>query len=258
MTDPALEAAEKMRRLLASAQTALGDPEPFTFAGKELAPAQVVAVLEPYLTEARRARINAVLAERTYTVVPVVEGLVNTGNVSAVMRTAEALGFQAFHIVTHEAHDEGIRYKTSERTTQGADKWLDVWRWPTPETCLLPLKAQGYEVVVTHLDARAVPLSEIDFTQKTALVFGNERDGVSEQMLALADRTCVVPMAGFTRSFNISVAAALCLYHARRDRLSRQGFHGDLTEAQREMLRAVFTLKSVRSARQILTRAVTS
>ncbi len=256
MTDPALEAAEEMRRLLASAQTALGDAEPFTFAGKRLAPAQVVAVLEPYLTEARLARIEAVLAERTYTVAPVVEGLVNTGNVSAVMRTAEALGFQAFHIITHEAHDEGVRYKMSERTTQGADKWLDVWPWLTPQACVRHLKAQGYEVVVTHLDARAVPISEIDFTQQTALVFGNERDGVSPEMLALADRTCLVPMAGFTQSFNISVAAAVCLYHARQDRLARQGFHGDLTEAQREMLRAVFFLKSVRSARQILTRAV--
>ena len=63
MTDPAHEAAEELRQLLASAQTALGDPEPFTFAGKQLAPAQVVAALEPYLTEARRARIDAVLAD---------------------------------------------------------------------------------------------------------------------------------------------------------------------------------------------------
>lgn len=258
MTDPALDAAEEMQRLLASAQTALGETDPFTFAGKRLTPARVVEILSPYLTEARRARIEAVLAERTYTVAPVVEGLINTGNVSAVMRTAEALGFQAFHIITHEDHDEGVRYKTSERTTQGADKWLDVWRWPSPQDCVKHLKAQGCEVVVTHLDARAVPISEIDFTRQTALVFGNERDGTSEAMLALADRTCVVPMAGFTQSFNISVAAAVCLYHAHRDRLARQGFHGDLTEAQREMLRAVFFLKSVRSARQILERAITS
>lgn len=255
MNDPALDGAEEMHRLLASAQTAPGAFGSFTFAGKRRTPAAVVAALAPYLTEARRARIEAVLAERTYTVAPVVEGLINTGNVSAVMRTAEALGFQAFHVVTHEAHDDGAPYKTSPRTTQGADKWLDVWGWPTPQACVAHLKAQGYEVVVTHLDARAVPLSEIDFTRKTALVFGNERDGVSEAMLALADRTCVVPVAGFTQSFNISVAAAVCLYHARRDRLARQGFHGDLTEAQRAALRAAFFVKSVRRARQILTRA---
>ena len=256
MTDPALEAAEAMQRLLASTQALRDAPDPFTVAGRRLSPAQVVEMLMPYLTEARSARIDAVLAGRTYTVAPVVEGLINTGNISAVMRTAEALGFQAFHLVMHQEHDDGVRYKTSDRTTQGADKWLDVWRWPSPQACVMHLKAQGYEVVVTHLDARAVPISEIDFTQQTALVFGNERDGVSPEMLALADRTCLVPMAGFTKSFNISVAAAVCLYHARHDRLARQGFHGDLTDPQREMLRAVFFLKSVRSARQILTRAV--
>ena len=254
MTDPTLEAAAAMQRLLASTQTL--HEAAFTIAGRRLSPAQVTEILAPYLTEARSARIDAVLAERTYTVAPVVEGLINTGNVSAVMRTAEALGFQAFHIITHEEHDDGVRYKTSARTTQGADKWLDVWRWPSPEACVTHLKAQGYTVVVTHLDDRAVPIDTLDFTQKTALVFGNERDGVSEAMLALADRTCLVPMAGFTQSFNISVAAAVCLYHARQDRLARQGRHGDLAEAQRETLRALFYLKSVRRAAQILERAI--
>ena len=256
MTDPALEATEAMRRLLASTQALRDAPDPFTVAGRRLTPAQVIEILTAYLTEARRARIDTVLAGRTYTVAPVVEGLINTGNISAVMRTAEALGFQAFHLITHPEHDEGVRYKTSERTTQGADKWLDVWRWPSPQACVGHLKAEGYQIVVTHLDDRAVPIDTIDFTQKTALVFGNERDGASEAMLALADRTCIVPMAGFTQSFNISVAAAVCLYHARQDRLTRQGRHGDLTEAQREILRALFYLKSVRHPRQILERAL--
>ncbi|MFQ5572439.1 MAG: TrmH family RNA methyltransferase, partial [Rhodothermales bacterium] len=176
--------------------------------------------------------------------------------VSAVMRTAEALGFQAFHVITHEEQEDGVRYKSSERVTQGAEKWLDVWQWPTPEACVSRLKTQGYRVVATHLDARARPIDEIDFTQKTALVFGNERDGISPELLALADASCIVPMAGFTQSFNISVAAALCLYHARRDRLARRGCHGDLTEAQREALRALFYLKSVRQARAIMARAL--
>ena len=186
MTDPALEAAEAMHRLLASTQALRDAPDPFTVAGRRLSPAQVIEILTAYLTEARRTRIDTVLAGRTYTVAPVVEGLINTGNISAVMRTAEALGFQAFHLITHPEHDEGARYKTSERTTQGADKWLDVWRWPSPEACTAHLKAEGYQVVVPHLDDRAVPIDTIDFTQKTALVFGNERDGASEATLALA------------------------------------------------------------------------
>ncbi len=250
MPDPADDAAEEMRQLLDAAPPADG----FTFAGRTLAPARVVEILAPYLTERRCARIEAVLAGRTYTVAPVVEGLVNTGNVSAVMRTAEALGYQAFHVVAPA--EDAARYKSSARVTQGAQKWLDVRLWDGPEACVEALKKQGYRVVVTHLNARAVPIAEIDFTQPTALVFGNERDGVSAQMLALADRTCRVPTPGFTRSFNISVAAAVCLYHARQDRLARQGFHGDLPPEACAALRACFYVQSVRHAQEILARAV--
>lgn len=235
---PDLDARAAMERLLRAAlpaETGAWTPE------------VVVERLRPYLSPARQARIEAVLDGRTYTVAPVVEGLVNTGNVSAVMRSAEALGFQPFHIITGPA-----RFKQSKRTTQGAEKWLDVHVWPTPAACVAHLRARGYAIVATHLDPTAVPLDTLDFTQKTALVFGNERDGVSEALLALADRRCVIPTPGFVESFNISVAAAVALYHAYRDRLARQGRHGDLTEAERAHLRAGFYLRAVRHAGRIL------
>ena len=138
MTNTAREASEEMQRLLEAAQAGPDDAAAFTVAGQRLTPPQVIEILAPYLTEERRSRIDVVLAGRTYGVVPVVEGLINTGNVSAVMRTAEALGFQAFHIIMHDEHDEGIRYKTSGTHHAGGDKWLDVWRWPSPEACVAP------------------------------------------------------------------------------------------------------------------------
>ncbi|GIV60534.1 MAG: tRNA (guanosine(18)-2'-O)-methyltransferase [Rhodothermaceae bacterium] len=225
--------------------------DPLVIDGRRLAPEAVVAILRPYLTDERAARIEAVLDGRTYTVVPVVEGLVDTGNVSAVMRSAEALGYQAFHIITGPE-----RFKTSKRTTQGADKWLDVHTWRTPADAVAYLKAAGYAVVATHLDDTALPIDAFDFTQRTALVFGNERDGVSEELLALADRRCIIPTPGFVESFNISVAAAVSLYHAYRDRLARQGYHGDLTAEERARLRARFYARSVRHARALLRQAL--
>jgi tRNA (guanosine-2'-O-)-methyltransferase len=215
-----------------------------------LPPRRVIDVLRPYLSDARFARINEVVAERTYTVVPVVEGLINTGNVSAVMRSAEALGFQAFHLVTGDGF-----YKHSQRTSQGAEKWLDVHQWTTPEACIAHLKAAGYAVVATHLDETAVPIGAVDFTQPTALVFGNEQEGISPAMQALADRRCIIPMAGFVQSFNISVAAAVALYHARQDRIARQGYHGDLPATVQEQLCAAFCVRSVKHAARILRRA---
>jgi tRNA (guanosine-2'-O-)-methyltransferase len=205
--------------------------------------AQVVAWLQPYLTDQRRTRIEHVLAERTYTVVPVVEGLANTGNISAVMRSAEALGYQGFGIIKGNVQ----KYKTSERTSQGADKWLDIWTWPTATEAISALKAAGYRIVATTLQ-EAVPINAFDFTVPTALVFGNEAEGVSQELLTQADARCVIPIVGFTQSFNISVAAAIALYHAQRDRETRQGRHGDLSPVWKATLRAVFYLRSVQNA----------
>lgn len=207
----------------------------------------VLTHLAPMVSEARQARIAEVVMQRTYTVVPVVEGLYDLGNVSAVMRTAEALGFQGFHVI-----ESGIEFKESPRVTQGADKWLDVENWPSAGACVAGLKRRGYRIAVTHLEA-AVPVQALDFTEPTALIFGNEAEGISEEMLALADVRCVVPMVGFVQSFNISVAAALALHQAFRDRMGRGG-HGDLSEGERAVLAAVFYVRSVQHDAAILAR----
>ncbi len=243
------DARRAMNALLSAAPEYLPDAEGrLAVGGRRLPPAQILETLAPHLTEARRARIDAVVARRTYGVMPVVEGLVNTGNVSAVMRTAEAMGCQRFHVVTSGE----ATYKQSERTSRGAEKWLDLWPWERPEACAAHLKARGYRIAALHLAEHAVPIEGLDFTGKTALVFGNERDGVSGAMQAAADVCCVIPLAGFTESFNVSVAAALALYHARRDRQARSGRHADLTPAEQEMLRARFYLRSVRRAEVII------
>lgn len=212
-----------------------------------LPPATIVERLEPFLSEPRRARIKKVLEGRTNTVATVVEGLINVGNVSAVMRSAEALGFHRFHVV-----ETAGRFKRSSRTSQGADKWLDIHRWPDADSCVQALRADGYRIVVTHLSDSAVPIDTIDFTQKTALVLGNEQSGVSQRMLALADTSCIIPMVGFSQSFNISVAAAVSLYHAYQDRVRRQGRQGDLSVEEQDALRAHYYRLSVRRAEALL------
>ncbi len=248
-TDEIKHAAEAMEALLTGALGAVPEDHLFTMAGRRWTPETLLDALAPFVTEQRQARMEAVLDQRTYTVATVVEGLVNTGNVSAVMRTAEALGFQPFHIITHDAV-----YKHSARTSQGADKWLDVHLWERPAACVEYLRTHGYRIVATHLDDTAVPISEIDFTRKTALVFGNELHGVTPELLALCDLRCIVPTPGFTQSFNISVAAAVCLYHAHRDRLRYRGSHGDLSDERRTALRALWYLKSVKHALPLLER----
>jgi len=222
--------------------------EPILIEGRPFASEEIIAVLGPMLTAQRRQRIAEVLAERTYTVTPVMEGLYDRGNVSAVLRSAEALGYQAVEVI-----DTCANFKEAKRVTQGAEKWLDIRMWEATAPCVKHLRSLGYRIIATHL-RQARPIDELAFDTPAALFFGSEKDGLSGELLSLADERVVVPMAGFTKSFNISVAAALCLYHIRQDRLRRLGRHGDLDEAARRVLTALFYLRSVPNAERIMIR----
>jgi len=250
MSHHEIDAEREMDRLLASGGTPPADKDPFTFGDVRLAPDRVIALLRPHMTDRRLRRIREVATERTRSVVPVIEGLVNTGNVSAVMRSAEALGYQDVHVVK----GDNERYKHSERAAGGAQRWLDVWRWDGPVGAAGHLRDAGYRLVATHLHADTVPIRELDFTRPTALIFGNEDAGVSEAMMEEVDAACEVPLPGFTESFNVSVAAAVALYHAQQDRLDRQGGHADLSPDEQRRLVARFCLRSVTEPEKIIRR----
>ena len=202
-----------------------------------------MALLADQITPRRRARIDNVVARRIYGTVGVLDGLYDRGNVSAVLRSTEGLGFGEVHII--ETVEE---FKQARRVTQGAEKWLDVVKWDTAGGCVDNLKSRGFQIVATSLEA-AMPLDEVDFARPTALVFGNERDGVSPAVLAASDARVILPMGGFAQSFNISVAAALMLYHARV-----RGAEPDLDAAQQDVLRAEFYRRSVEHHVEIINR----
>jgi tRNA (guanosine-2'-O-)-methyltransferase len=207
---------------------------------------EVLKHIWPKLTEARQLKTERVAKERCFSNVIVTENLYDRGNISAVMRSAEAFGFGQMHLI-----EEGEKFKESQRTTAGADKWIEARRWKTTKECIQTLKAQGKQIVVTHLDSQAKPISEIDFLKPTALVLGNEKTGASAEMRALADHRVIVPMSGFVESFNISVAAALCLYQmdlARRE----AGRLYELNPEQVNTLKAAYALRTLDSSADIL------
>lgn len=221
----------------------------FTIGDEPFGPAEVIAVLAPYVSAPRRARIEQVVGGRTLSIVPVLEGLHDRGNASAVLRSAEAMGLQRVHVI------ELLRkFKKANRVTQGAEKWLDVERWQTTGACVEHLKGAGYRIVATAMEGSR-PIDELAFDQPTALVFGNEHEGVTPELLAASDERVHIPMHGFTQSFNISVAAALAFYHIRLDRMRRLGHHGDLSAAQRTRLIASYYMRSVGNAELLLLRS---
>ena len=199
----------------------------------------VLEHLGPLLTEDRKEKINRIAQQRNFDTAVVLESIYDRGNISAVMRSAEGLGFGNFHVIETQE-----KFKESNRVTQGADKWVEVTKWKTTKDCVAQLKKDGYKICVTHLDATSKPLHEIDFSGKVALVLGNEKDGVSPEMVAAADERVIIPMSGFVQSFNISVAGALSLYHISQDRLKKRGTNASLTEEEINILKAYYYLRT--------------
>lgn len=200
----------------------------------------------PLLTPERRQKIDRVVAGRNFETAVVLESIYDRGNISAVMRTAEGLGYANFHVIETQE-----KFKESQRVTQGADKWVEVQKWKQSTDCIASLKRQGYRICVTTLEA-SKPLSDVDFSGKIALVLGNEKNGVSSEMIEAADERIIIPMPGFVQSFNISVAGALCLYHILLDRTRRRGGNADLTSKEQEILKALYYMRTQDSAADYL------
>jgi tRNA (guanosine-2'-O-)-methyltransferase len=200
----------------------------------------VIATLDPLLTDARRARIDAVLAARTRAVTLVLDGLIDPHNVSAVLRSADAFGVQRVHLVERDT-----QMRLSRRITQGCERWLEIMHHEDTTACLRWLHEHGYRVLVASMDGEAPPESLPD-VPRLAIVFGNEHAGPSDAARAGADGTYAIPMRGFVESLNVSVAAAITLQQAMRGR------SGDLDVDDRHALRARFLLTAVPRAEEIL------
>lgn len=207
---------------------------------------EVIDRLAPHVTDARLEKIQRVASQRTLQIHTVLDGIYDRGNASAVMRSVEAMGFFNVHMIETQE-----KFKAANRVTQGTDKWLNIQKWSDPAECMADLKSKGLQIVATDLDA-AVPLESIDFTIPTAIVLGNERDGISDAVREAADAKVIIPMAGMAQSFNISVAGAITLYHIALHR--RKSLHkmGDVSPEEIEMITAEYLYRSVESSDRLL------
>jgi tRNA (guanosine-2'-O-)-methyltransferase len=202
--------------------------------------ADVVAALDPLLTDERRTRIQQVLAGRSRAVTAVLDGLLDPHNVSAVLRSADALGVEQVHLI-----ERPERFRVSPRVSQGAYRWVGVTRHASERACVDALRARGHRIFVATMDGKVRP-EALATEPRPALVFGNEHTGVSDSLRDLADGTFAIPMCGFVQSLNVSVAAAISLFAAM------SGRPGDLEEDAAEDLRARYCMQSVPLAEAIV------
>ena len=167
------------------------------------------------MTKERQQKIQSVLSKRQNNLTVVLENVFDPHNISAVMRSCDAVGVQELYVLNTNIP---LHKKWGVRSSSSANKWLTIHQHTDLNECIDHLKLKYEKILTTHLSSNAVSLYEVDLTQKIALVFGNEHDGVSEELRALSDGNFIIPQVGMIRSLNISVACAVSLYEAFRQK----------------------------------------
>ena len=164
-----------------------------------------------FVSEGRNARLQSVVENRTDSVAVVLENITDPGNENAIMRTMDALGFYLVHRVLTSSAES--RRKKDYRTDAGARKWMSISNWDRADECARHLKnVGGYKLVCASANA-SKSIFELDVAERMAIVFGNEWSGVSCDLQGACELSFALPMYGFVESFNVSVAAAITLFH---------------------------------------------
>ena len=167
------------------------------------------------MTPQRREKLQAVLSKRQNDITIVLENVFDPHNISAVMRTCDAVGVQELYVLNTKIPRHK---KWGAKSSSSAAKWLTVYQFENTEECFSALRKKYSKILTTHLSSDALNLYEIDLTQPVALIFGNEHSGVSEEIRSQADGNFIIPQSGIIRSLNISVACAVTLYEAYRQK----------------------------------------
>ncbi len=187
------------------------------------------------MTPERTERLELVLSRRQPGLTVVLENVFDPHNISAVMRTCDAVGIQDIFILNTKIPRHK---KWGARSSSSAAKWLTVHQYDNADECFEELRKRYKKIYTTHLSADAVSLHELNLTEPVALVFGNEHSGVSDEIISMADGNFIIPQVGIIRSLNISVACAVTLYEAFRQK-NNAGHYNEpqLKGAQLETLR---------------------
>jgi tRNA (guanosine-2'-O-)-methyltransferase len=202
---------------------------------------------ESLLLEVRKEKIDRVVEQRTRTFTVVLDRLEDSFNMAAVLRTCEAMGVQEVHVVINPE----APFLPNSRVAQGCDKWLDVKLYKSFAECREHLKQRGFALYASAIREGSTSLYSLRFDSKIAIIFGNERFGVSEEVLANVDGSFWIPMRGFSQSINISAAASACISRAIAWREEHLGKVGDLTAEEAQTLRERFYVLAVKQRKRI-------
>ncbi len=182
------------------------------------------------MTTERTQKLKTVLGRRQGNLTVVMENVQDPHNISAVMRTCDAVGIQDVYILNTKIPRHK---KWGAKSSSSAVKWITVHQFEDTAACFAELRNKYEHIYTTHLSADAVSVYEIDFTKSVALIFGNEHDGVSDEIRAMADGNFIIPQMGIIQSLNISVACAVSIYEAFRQKTLAHHYDAPSLPAER-------------------------
>lgn len=201
--------------------------------------------LENILTDNRKERFLKVLKDRTKHFTIAVEDVFQMHNASAVMRSCEVFGIQELHVI-----EERYGKRIDKEIAMGAQKWVDISTYDSVTNCIDTLKNNGYQIIATTPHENDCLMEDFDITKPSALFFGTERDGLSEEILRRADGFLKIPMVGFTESLNISVSASIIIQNLT-NRLRSSDIDWQLTEEEILIKRLDWAKKSIKDIKRI-------
>ena len=200
----------------------------------------LLTYLEGFITENRKEGFLRVLKNRTKHFTIAMEDVFQLHNTSAVMRSCEVFGIQELNVV-----EQKFGKSIDKEIAMGAEKWVDINRFSSIQDCITNLKGKGYQIIATTPHNDSCLLHEFDITKPSALFFGTERDGLSEEVMQQADGFLKIPMVGYTESLNISVSAAIIIQDVT-NRLRQSDIHWQLSEEEILEKRLDWTRKSIK------------
>lgn len=176
----------------------------------------------------RLEKIEALVRLRQIDLTVILENIHDPHNISACLRTCDAVGISEIFILYSEPELSAQKFKPGKRTSSGTKKWVQSHMFFDREECLEEVRTRYQRIIASSVSSNHHDLYDLDLTTSTAFVFGNEFSGVTEKTLSLIDGTFTIPMVGMVDSLNLSVACAVTLYETFRQR-SAQGMYGDNT-----------------------------
>ena len=182
------------------------------------------------LTPERQAKIRRVLSARQKTLTLILNNIHDPHNVSAILRSCDAFGVPEVHLLYTRERFPVLGAKSSA----SAKKWVQTRKYTDAQDLVKHLHEQGFGLVRTGFSSRAISLTKWDFTLPTAVVLGNEHRGVEEELIKLIPDEIYIPMYGMVQSFNVSVASAIILYEAWRQREAK-GMYASPSYTQEEL-----------------------